>query len=177
MGKVTEGSGSINEKAKKGIAKIFDGFFKSDAKSIGDYIVEEVLDPAVRDIASKAIKGSTDMWLYGKDMEKKSSSNVRRVNYSGRFDEDEPVKEFKRRPTFTSITLPSKSDCEAVLSQARNYLKKYPVVTVADIFEWADIHTDNYMANEFGWAKVDQFEIVPVQNGWEIRMPRPHALD
>ena len=177
MGKMIEGDASVKEaEPKKGLAKFAHDFFAADAKSIRDYILS-VLDQNVRKILSEAGNGVINMLLYGKE-KAAEQSRVKKVNYSGRFDEEDvPVKEFGKRPTFTSIQMQSRSDCEAILKQAMTYLKRYPVIRVSDIFEWADIHTDNYMANDYGWNSVDKFEIVPIKNGWELRMPRPIPLD
>ena len=184
MGKIIDGDASVEKpKVKKGLAKIFGDFIAEDSGNIGKYVWKDVIVPSVKKTISEATKGSIDMLLYGHSAPTQSTAGrtVKKINYSGSFvGSDEP--EIDTLPQsnieFDSITFKNKEDVYAIIRQAREVIKRSGIVTVANIYDWAGIASDNFMTTKFGWRSVEDAKIYQMPDGtWQIKFAKPMALD
>lgn len=56
-------------------------------------------------------------------------------------------------------------------------LDQYGIVSVSDLYEAADIDTNNYTLNKIGWTSIRSADIIRVRDGWMIKFPKPAPID
>ena len=72
--------------------------------------------------------------------------------------------------------LNSRGEAEDVLMRMDELMETYGLVRVADLYDLVGI-TGNYTDNKYGWTNIRNAEIVRVNNGYMIRMPRAVPID
>ena len=56
-------------------------------------------------------------------------------------------------------------------------IDRYGVARVGDLYDLANVSTNNYMINRYGWTSVSTASVSRVSDGYIIKLPRPLALD
>ena len=76
-------------KKKSEIKKLSDVFLAEDAGNVGNYILMDVIIPAIKKTVSDIVRDGIDMMLFGsKQANRSSGTNVRYVSYSKMSDRD-----------------------------------------------------------------------------------------
>ena len=78
---------------------------------------------------------------------------------------------------YDDILFPTKKAAEDALEAFLDTFEENGIVTVMDLYSSARVHSDNYMYNKYGWINLDSVRIVPVQDGYSIKLPRPTYID
>ena len=86
-------------------------------------------------------------------------------------DENEPDKDLYEG----DITFETRGDAEAVLEQMDDVIDRYGIVTVADMYDMADL-TAPYTSNKYGWTSINSAEVVRVRDGYILKLPKATDL-
>jgi hypothetical protein len=185
--KVTKG-GVI--KKKKSLSDSFaQMIYSEDTRSIGAYIVYDVLIPAFKDTISQMITTGIEMLLYGESNKNRntfrrggrdrdpSRTHVSYNSFSNRErDRGQRDSRNKFRQRFDDVILDTRADAEEVLSNMVDLIDNYGVVTVADFYdliglpgEWSD--------NKYGWENLSQAYVERVRLGYTLALPKTTVLD
>jgi hypothetical protein len=187
--KVTKGSVM---KKKKSLSDSFaQMIYSEDTRSIGSYIVYDVLIPAFKDTISQMITTGIEMLLYGESNKNRnifrrgghdrdpSRTQVSYNSFSNRDrDRDRGQRDSRNRfrQRFDDVILDTRSDAEEVLSNMVDLIDNYGVVTVADFYdliglpgEWSD--------NKYGWENLSQSYVERVRLGYTLVLPKTTVLD
>lgn len=163
--------GSTKTKKKSGFNKFMNELIPSEKGSIKNYIFEDVLIPTVK----KTISGVVDMLLYGHS--RKNGAPATKVSYRSFFDDPRP--RVDERPkigySYDDVIFDSRGDADLVLSQMNDIIDTYGMVSVADLYELADI-SSNYTDHRYGWVNLRSAEIIRGREGYELRLPRPQPI-
>lgn len=143
-------------------------FLGGDSQSVKDYVIGEVLVPALKDTIADAVTGGIERIVFG-DNVRPGRRGVRGVgpganqfNYAGismrnqvaGSTRPDPRPQLSRQArlthTFDEVIFPSRSDAEAVLAQMFDLLDQFEVVTVSDFLELSGI-SGNFTDHKFGW--------------------------
>ena len=81
------------------------------------------------------------------------------------------------RLDYEDIVFETRGDAESILSMMKELIERYKVVTVADLYDLADISTDNYMSNKRGWIDLRNAEVVRIRDGYVIKLTKPMVID
>lgn len=173
-------SGPVKVKKKSEVKKFADVFISEDASKVKEYIVMDVLVPAVKKAISDIITNGIDMILYGEaGRSRKSNSAVNKVSYRNYYDERrEPHRVSVSRSTYDydNITLATRGEAEAVLDQMQDIINEYRMVSVADLYDLVGI-TGSYTDNKYGWTDIHTAEAIRVRDGYILKLPRALPLD
>lgn len=71
------------------------------------------------------------------------------------------------------LVFDTRSRAEKVLNYMNEIIDKYGVVTVADMYDLADLAPTNYTDNLRGWTSLRNAKVVKVRDGFKIDLPRP----
>lgn len=174
----------VKTKKKGKFAKLVDSLVKEDAVTIKQYIVKEVLDPAIRKTAQDVVTNILDMALWGKNggakpRPKSAAGQVSYRNYyNGQPAAPQPVR--KRAGTSTylvdDIVINTRGEAEEVLARMEELLESYGTVSVADYYDLVDI-TGKHTDNKYGWNDLSAAYIVKAFDGYVIKLPRTIPLD
>lgn len=182
--KVTKGSVT---KKKKSLSDSFaEMVYSEDTRSVGSYILYDVLIPAFKDTISQMITTGIEMLLYG-DVSR-SRSGLRRdgakthVSYNSFSNRDRPRTSERRDPRsrfrqrFDDVILDTRDDAEEVLSNMVDLIENYSVVTVADFYDLVGLPNE-WSDNKFGWENLNQAYVQRVRLGYTLMLPKTIVLD
>ena len=172
-------TGKVTTKKKNGIVKLADVFISEDASSVKNYILMDVLIPAVKKAVSDIVTNGIDMMLYGDSGRNRRNTNASGVSYRSYYDqrrEDErryssiPVSH--TRYSYDDIILNTRGEAEEVLTRMDELIDTYGIASVADLYDLVGL-TGDYTDNKYGWTNIRSAEVVRDRDGgYRLKMPK-----
>jgi len=171
-------TGPVTTRKKSGFDKLKGEFISDDAKNIKSYVLGEVLIPAIKKAISDIVTDGISILLYGESRGGNRRSTADRVSYRSYYDNtyNRPSISTRTSYSYDDIVLNSRGEAEDVLMRMDELMETYGLVRVADLYDLVGI-TGNYTDNKYGWTNIRNAEIVRVNNGYMIRMPRAVPID
>lgn len=175
-------SGKVKTKKKNDIRKFADVFISEDVTNVKSYVLMDVLVPAVKKAISDIVRDGIDMVLYGESGKRKngssSSSYVSYRNYSDRRDDrrDRDDSRRKTRLDYEELIFESRGEAEAVREQMDDMIDRYGIVTIADMYDMADMSAP-YTSNKYGWTNIRTAEPVRTRDGYILKLPKAMPID
>lgn len=170
--------GAVKTKKKSEMRKFTDIFISEDASNVKDYILMDVLVPAVKKAISDIITNGIDMILYGGHAPGKRTTSAGNVSYRSYYDrrrEDDRRYESSRSRTqaysHDDIVLETRGEAEEVLERMSELIELYGQVSVADMYDLVGI-TGQYTDNSYGWTNIRNAETVRVRDGYLLKLPK-----
>lgn len=179
--KVVKGTAKV--KKKNGIVKFADTFISEDVSNVKTYVVGDVLVPAVKKLFFDIVTGGLDMILYGgRGSGTRRTGLADKVSYSGFYGQktgsrlqSEP--RAKSRFDYDNIAFNTRGEAEAALDQMQDVISTYGFVTVADMYDMADLSAP-FTSNKYGWTNIRNAEVVRTFDGdYVIKLPKAVPLD
>lgn len=174
--KIVHGTTKVKKKNK--ICKFADVFLSEDIDSVKEYIINDVIIPAVKN----AISDTVDVLLFNGSKDRRRST-ASKVSYGRYFDDrerrskkDERVKQAKGYE-YDEIVFDTRGDAEAVLDRMNDMIDQFSIVSIGDLYDMADVSTDNYTVNKYGWTDISAANVVRVRGGYIIKLPKPMPID
>lgn len=170
-------TGTVKTKKKSETSKIADIFIAEDASNVKNYILMDVLVPAIKKAISDIVRDGIDMILYGESGGKRkphtNSSYVSYSSYSDRRDDRRRDTAPRTRGGYNpdDIILESRAEAEDVLMRLDELLDQYGSVSVADLYDLIG-KTCEYTDNKYGWTNLRNAEPVRVRDGYLLKLPR-----
>ena len=173
-------------------------FIADDIHDVGDFILWDVIVPAIGRTINDAICGASNRIFLGGYSAPQNVTRDRGVtrvaprtntNYSSiARGSSSYVNDARPLPTrrgggfhLNEWQPMSRPVAEQILSEAVDYLEEYHRLTVDDYYQIAEKYVSfdfkvDYTAQSWGWRNLGSAEVVMVQGGAIIRMPNPVAL-
>ena len=164
-------------------------FIADDIHTIKDYILWDVLLPAVKNAISDTVTNGIDMLLFGQTRTRGGNTVKRITPYSSLYSNNvsgnrvvkynEPVQD--RRPrslggySYQEVVLATRPEAEDVLAQMRLYLDRYGVVSVGDLYG-AVGEVPDMIDNKWGWSDLSGACVQRCSDGFILRMPRVESI-
>lgn len=173
-------SGTVKTKKKSGLSKFIDNFVSEDVGSIKQYVIFDILVPAIKDAIYDVGKGALDAVFYG-EKGRPSKSTASKVSYRSYYDKGSSSSRPSTNRTLTgysydNIVLESRAEAEEVLSRMDELIDMYGVVAVADLYDLVGI-TGNYTDNKYGWTNIRNAKVTRVRDGYLIELPKALPLN
>lgn len=173
--------GGVKTKKKNELSKFASEFISEDIKNVKTYIFKDVLIPAIKKGVYDIVTTAIDMVLYGGSGRGDRRSTASKVSYHKYYDQRDthrPSDEPRTRGCldYDDIVLTDRRDAEEVLIRMDEIIKKYDIVTVADLFELVG-ERGPYTASKYGWTSLHTAEIQRVRDGYLLKLPRAAAID
>lgn len=175
-------------KQKRGFSKrLAETFLEEDSKSVGSYILHDILIPALKSLIFDAFSGGLEASLFGG----KQGRNTRReggrsyTSYGSyykstdrdrRDDRRDISRTGRARHDFGEIVLETRGEAEEVLSHLVDLTIDYGMASVADLYDLVGI-TSNFTDNKYGWTDLCDASVSRARRGYLINLPRPRPLD
>lgn len=175
---------------KKSVGRrIIETFFgSSDAKGVGQYLVENVVVPMTKDLIADVFIQGVERTLYqdntpGRSSSLRSRSSSNYVPYN-RYTQgsgpagmriDEPSRQMSRQGrathNFNELEYNHRHEAEEVLGIMISRIKQYGVVTVADFYEASGV-SGQFVDENWGWHDLSEAGIVRIRGGgYVIKLP------
>ena len=173
-------------KKKSGTGKILSNeFVKEEPSYVRDYILGEVVLPAVKNLIADIINNGVSMFLFGETRAPRRGDNRDRGRYSQRdrgYQRDEYDEPRERRyrnrmryDDFSDYKLETRRDAIEVLDELRGYIDEYGQVEVARFFELIGEDSQG-VDNDYGWTSLDSAYIRERRDGVIIEFPKARFL-
>jgi hypothetical protein len=184
-------SGEVVKRKKPLGRKIADVFKGDDMHSVGNFILMDVVVPAVKQMVSDAISQGVERSLYGDSRGRRPSSSggTRYTNYSsysrssspaGRAGEADGPRTMSHRARaahdFDEVVLATRGEAEEVLDRLSDLVRDYDVATVSDLYELVGI-TGSFTDEKWGWTDLRGASVRPVREGYLLVLPRTQLID
>ena len=171
-------SGTAKVKQKNEIRKIADAFVPEDVSNIKSYFIWDVLVPN----AKKAILDIVCMCLNIDDPSYKRKSTGSKISYRDYYDRGDnrrSASDSRRSSRFEydDIVIPSRGEAEAVLSQMDDMIERYRFVSVLDLYDICGLDSPPYTSDKYGWSDLRTARVVPVRDGYILKLPRALPFD
>lgn len=176
---------------QKPLGKKFTELFVSgDRHSATQYVIMEVILPALKDMTADAVSQGIERVIFGEARSSSRRTGSRPagmgtpgyVNYN-RYVRDpreanRPGMSSKAKAThdFREIILTTRAEADEVIERMYDLLNRYELVTVADLYNLVG-ETPSYTDDKWGWLEMTGTSIQRVRNGYLLDVPRPTALD
>ena len=185
---------------KKPLGKRFaELFIGGDAKSVGSYVMFEVLLPAVKDTLADAMSQGVERMLFG-EARSTSRRTGRRpggsyydntyISYNrppnratgapGSYGRMEEPRHMSRRNRanhdFDEIILATRVEAEEVIDNLFGLVSQYESASVADLYELVGV-TGSFADEKWGWTDLRGAGVSRIRNGYLLDLPKPEPLD
>ena len=177
--------GGTRTKPKGEIRKFADAFVGDDLQHVKEYAKNEVFIPTVKEMIYNLIVACADTFIYHGEGRSRKRGTSDKVSYSGYYRsgrDDRRGDRFEPRGRSSSldyddIIFDRRGDAESVLDAMDALLEKYGMVSIADLYDLADVTTTNYQTSKYGWTNLREAKVVHVRDGYAIKLPRAVPLN
>lgn len=170
----------------KRLAETFTG---DDARSVGSYVIFDVMVPAAKGMISDMISEGIERLLFGDSRSRsrstKSYSGYTSYNrYYSQKDAGRDSPSYKRNIShraravhdFDEILIETRGEAEEVLDRLQDLIDNYEMATVADLYDLVGI-TGTYTDDKWGWVDIRTASVHQVRNGYLLNLPKTISLD
>lgn len=172
-------SGKVKTKKNDG-RKLASMFISEDAANVKSYVIMDVLVPAIKKAISDIVTDGVAMILYGETGGNKTRSGSK-ISYRSYYDDKRSDRRddgyrARNRFDYDDLVFGSRGECEAVREQMVEVIDQYGFVTVADMYDMADIPAP-YTSSKYGWTNIRTAETVRVRDGYVLKLPKAMPID
>ena len=175
----------IKQKNQKGLKSVV---FAQDFKDIKDGIYEDYVKPKIKETVYNISSNIGD--IINSTLQSMIFGDVRRPVNGGRRVGDNPsYSQYSKpgsRPVAPSISVAydcsglsfeSKVDADIVLAAMQEHLTRYPWVSVAQMYEYANLARPDYTSTNYGWDNLDGVRVKATGEGdFYIDVPKAKPL-
>ena len=162
--------------------KFVNSVISEEASNVKNYVVMDVLIPALKKAISDVVTNGIDMILYGETGHTKKSGGSKVSYRSYYYDDDRRDRDrnYNRYRSagydYDDLVFESRGEAEMILDSMFDIMDRYRVVTVADLYDLAGT-PGRYTDNKFGWTDLSMAQVVRIRDGFVIKLPRALAID
>lgn len=161
--------------------------------SIGSYVNEEIVKPAIKNIIVDAVTSGINRLIYGDNQPRTGggrsvhsshrSGYTPRTNYASRYPNAQPeprdrlVSPRSSRYGVDEYVIEERFDAAHVLTSLTEQADMYDNVSVADYYDLIGVPTQ-FTDNSYGWTheSIIQASILPVRGGYVIKFPSVEVI-
>lgn len=171
IGKVVKGSAKAR---KKGFfEKIFTSEEATNAKAS---IKQDVIIPSIK----KIIFDTIERIIYPDSRDRGRRSTADRFSYNNVYNntnrrEQTPITRTAGGYSYDEVSFESRGDAEAVLDRLCEVVGTYGQVSIADLYEMAELPS-RYTDNNYGWKDLGSASVERVRDGYMLKLPRAVPL-
>lgn len=158
--------------------KFFSGFLQGDFKTVGSYLLHDLLLPTIKDTFVDALHSSVDILFSGDTRYSRRGLSSQRVNYSSISSNRNATvvrSEDLRTSVIKTVVFSDPQDAENVLDTLCAKIDAEGCCSVADYYEVCNQKSD-FTDHKWGWDTLASAKPRRVNGGYIINLPRPIRL-
>ncbi len=170
-------TGPVKTRKKGGLRKLAGTFVPDNPDEIKARILSDVIGPGIRNALADAVS----IALFGEPgLIGPKRDRGARIAYEKRYGED---RRDNRRSRFASgydyddIILDTRGEAERILDRLEDIIATYSIASVADLYDLAGVTNRGYTDNKYGWTDIRSAKVVPVRDGYILRLPKALPID
>lgn len=173
--------GKVKPVKKSAGKRFMESIGVEDGRTVGDYLVWDVIIPAMKDTISEVFKKGIDAFLYGgaqpaRDRRPRNS----RVSYTSYYEDRVTPRRYSYNPKavndFRDFAFDDRRDADAVLSEMCEIIDTYGFCKVSDFYSLVGETERNFTDHGYGWDHLGSARVERSRDGWVIDLPRPISL-
>lgn len=179
-------TGNVKQVKKPAGKRLAESLGFEDGRTVGDYLIWDVIVPAMKDTVSEVFKKGIDAFLYGGTKNPPRSIDRRgrtsRISYNSYYDErSEPTRHrYSYNPRavndFRDFAFEDRRDAELVLSEMCEIIDTYGFCKVSDFYSLVGETERNFTDHGYGWDHLGSAAVERSRDGWVLDLPRPISL-
>lgn len=176
--------------------RIRQNLFGENFRSIGQFLAQDVIFPAVKDLAYDSVTSGVERAIFGEVRSRGRSRSYRPGGYTpynryatssttyrdsrdrdrdrDRRDERREIPRGRRDPN--EIVIANRHEAEGVLDELVRMIDEYDIASVADLYSLVGI-TGAFTDDKWGWNNLDRAKVVRTRDGFVLDLPRPIPID
>ena len=156
-----------------------------DDKNIIDYVVGEIMVPALKDMIMDSFQEGMNRTFYGNSRSSRRSriSSTTTSNHtpyhrmsSPNRDRPIPIRRVRTGYDFNEIILETRADAIDVIEKLRADIERYQIVSVRELYE-AVGETFSPTDNNFGWDDLSTASVRHTNSGYLLVLPQPEPIE
>lgn len=158
--------------------RFFAGFLQGDFKTVGSYLLHDLLLPTIKDTFVDALHSSVDILFSGDTRYSRRGRSSQRVNYSSISSNRNATvvrSEDLRTSVIKTVVFSDPQDAENVLDTLCAKIDAEGCCSVADYYEVCNQKSD-FTDHKWGWDTLASAKPRRVNGGYIINLPRPVRL-
>lgn len=179
--KITPVTSQVTVKKQNDLSKFGKKLFSEDAKSVGEYVVNDVVVPSIKKLIVDSVKNAIDYFIYGGKTSNNSSGlkNVSYQNYYTGRPSNTTSNATYTKPNIYAINdviFNDRGEAETVLLRLKEAVERYGMVSVGDFYDCIS-QPSKYTDQKYGWRDLSTAQIVRTSGGFSIQFPKITPLD
>lgn len=176
----------MGQQRKKSVGRRFVSLFAGeDVGNVRDYVLKDVIVPAIKTTISDAVREGIDRMLFGETRrtgrpqmgsgvrtDYRSMSRPADDRRGGRSLSDQA----RRTHDFNEIVIDERAKAEEVIDSLMDALRQYGSVSVADLYDLVGI-TGSFTDDKWGWYDLRGASTRRVRDGWLLVLPATAVLE
>lgn len=172
-------SGGAKTRKKSEAKKLANTFISEDAGNVKNYILGDVLIPAIKKALCDIVTDGIEIILYGNTDHSRSAFNHSKTS-TYRYDRPGERRDYtasaRRGFDYDEVIVPSRGEAQRVLNRMSEIIYKYRFVSVFDLYELAGLDAP-YTYDKYGWGDISNARVLSVRDGYLIKLPQPIPVD
>ena len=162
--------------------RITDAFTGDDTKSVGHYVLFEVILPTAKTLVTDIVTQGVERMLYGESSSRQGGPRRGYNNYSRPSSNNtrpEPrtmTMQSRSVHNFDEIVLHDRAEADAVIDQLNDLISNYDVATVADLLQLVGV-TGSFTDDKWGWYDLRGARAERVRDGYLLRLPKTQPIE
>lgn len=187
-------TGDVIRRRKPLGSRMREMFLGDDTKGVVQYVVQDVLVPALKDMIAEAGSQGLERAIFGESRgggrstvgRSSSFGGSNHTNYRQYSSPAQPRREEKATNSryrasrtmndFEEVILPSRVEAMKVLEELRKGIAQYEAVTVRALYELIGVEF-HHVDEKFGWVDLSDAGFRRISSGYLLVLPRPEALE
>lgn len=157
-----------------------------DVQHVGDFVVADVLVPAIKNLIYDIITQGSARTLFGTSRARRNGMGggagpvsslktaYNRVSENGESSR-QLSKETQARHDFDMIVLDSRAEAVDVVESLIALVGRYNQASVSDLYDLVGV-TGSFTDRRWGWTNLDDADVRQVRGGFLLDLPRPTEL-
>lgn len=179
--------GKVTVKKKPAGQRFRESLGLESSRTVGDYLVWDVLIPAAKEMVADLVKKGIDVFLYGGSSQTSSRRNGKgHVSYEGYYSSrrngdyksERRVRAGNRYAMdFREFVFDDRRDADMVLSELCEIIDTYGFAKLSDFYSLVGESDRTFTDHGYGWDALGSASVERVRDGWVLDMPRPIPLN
>lgn len=180
--------GEVKRKKQPAGKRLRESLGLEETRTVGDYLVWDVLIPAAKEMVADLVKKGIDVFLYGGASPRRSKSDGKSyVSYEGYYSnkrtgnsrdyKQERGRYYKKAFDFREFVFEDRRDAEMVLNELCETIDVYGFAKISDFYSLVGETERDFTDHGYGWDALGAASVERVRDGWVVDLPRPIPLN
>ena len=166
--------------------RVQEAFISTETGSIGNYVLFDIVIPAIKNVVGDVIGESVNRLFYGDGAPRRTAPGrasytsygrvVKKHDGSTRDRRYDISRRARSQHDFEEVTFETRVEASTVLDSLLNLIDQYGSATVQDLYDLCGISTEP-VDTTWGWTALGSATVTRIRDGYVLDLPRPIPLD